>query len=146
MNSKKYTYSLDSLPQVAADIIRLMHDENIHIITLQGSIGAGKTSLVRTILQQLGVDQPVSSPTFSYINVYTIANGRKVYHFDLYRLSRLQQFYDAGFDEYLEDDQAIIFIEWPELLEKELHGNVCKLMIEYVSSDKREITFNSMRE
>lgn len=141
MNSKKCIYSLDSLPQVADDIIKLIQDNDIHTVTLEGSIGAGKTSLVRTVLQKMGVSQPVSSPTFSYINVYTLPSGKKVYHFDLYRLSGVQQFYDAGFDEYLEDETALVFIEWPELIEKELFGRVCFLKIEYVSSDKREIVY-----
>ena len=143
MISKKHTYSLDALPHIADDIIKLIKDEHIDIITLEGSIGAGKTSLVRTILQKMGVCQPVSSPTFSYINIYTLPNGKKVYHFDLYRLSRLQQFYDAGFDEYIEDKQALICIEWPALIEKELHGNICKLMIEYISAEEREITYTN---
>ena len=86
MISKKHTYSLDALPHIADDIIKLIKDEHIDIITLEGSIGAGKTSLVRTILQKMGVCQPVSSPTFSYINIYTLPNGKKVYHFDLYSI------------------------------------------------------------
>lgn len=142
MNSKKQIYSLDSLPQIADDIIALINNQNIHVITLEGSIGAGKTSLVRIMLQKMGVNQPVSSPTFSYINVYDLPEGKKVYHFDLYRLSGLQQFYDAGFDEYMQDENALILIEWPNLVEKELCGPVCKIYIEYISADQRELTYN----
>ena len=142
MNTKKQIYSLESLPQVADDIIKLIEDKHIHIVTLEGSIGAGKTSLVRTMLQKMGVAQPVSSPTFSYINVYDLPSGKKVYHFDLYRLSRLQQFYDAGFDEYMQDEQALIFIEWPAVLEKELQGKVCTIYIEYISADQRELRYD----
>ena len=141
MNVIKKTYSVECLPQIANDLLQLIEDQNIHIVTLEGSIGAGKTSLVRTVLQKMGVNQPVSSPTFSYINVYDLPSGRKVYHFDLYRFSRLQQFYDAGFDEYLQDEQALVLIEWPELIQKELYGAVCSIYIEYVAADKREITY-----
>ncbi len=141
MNTKKQIYDLEALPQIADDLIKLIHDENITIVTLEGSLGAGKTSLVRTMLQKMGVQQLVSSPTFSYINMYVLPNGKKVYHFDLYRLSRLQQFYDAGFDEYIEDQNAFILIEWPALIENELHGKICKVMIEYISADQREITY-----
>ena len=94
------------------------------------------------MLQKMGVAQPVSSPTFSYINVYDLPSGKKVYHFDLYRLSRLQQFYDAGFDEYMQDEQALIFIEWPAVLEKELQGKVCTIYIEYISADQRELRYD----
>ena len=118
MNIKKQIYSLENLPHIADQIVTFVIDQQIQIVTLEGSIGAGKTSLVRTVLQKMGVFQPVSSPTFSYINIYVLPSGRKVYHFDLYRLSRLQQFYDAGFDEYIEDQDAFILIEWPALIEK----------------------------
>ena len=142
MNIIKTTYSLEYLPHIADELMQFIKDQNIDIITLEGSIGAGKTSLVRTILQKMGVAQQVSSPTFSYINVYELPGGKKVYHFDLYRFSRLQQFYDAGFDEYLQDEQALICIEWPELIQKELCGVICSIYIEYVSADLREITYS----
>ena len=70
MNIKKQIYSLENLPHIADQIVTFVIDQQIQIVTLEGSIGAGKTSLVRTVLQKMGVFQPVSSPTFSYINIY----------------------------------------------------------------------------
>jgi len=139
MNPENIIYSLEALPQIARHIIKLIRDEHVHFITLEGSLGAGKTSLVRTILQEMGISGLIQSPTFSYVNMYTLPGGKKVYHFDLYRLSSLQQFYDAGFDEYMSDPDALIFIEWPGLIEQELFGIICKVMIEYKSADQREI-------
>ncbi len=87
-----------------------------HIFAFTGSLGAGKTTLVRSLLQACGVTGVISSPTFTYVNIYTNNHGQKFYHFDLYRITTVQEFIDAGFDEYLNDQQAYVFIEWPEVI------------------------------
>lgn len=97
------------LPEVARQII----DLSTHIILLNGDLGAGKTTLVTEIARQLGVEDPVTSPTFALVNEYRLGNGNPMYHFDFYRINDVQEAVDIGFEEYLEAD-AMVLIEWPD--------------------------------
>ncbi len=107
--------------------------------TFTGTLGAGKTTLVQEMLAQLGVQGPVQSPTYTYVSVYPLLDGRVVYHFDLYRLSSYQEFIQAGFDEYLYDDTALCFIEWPEIVSDALPARSAKITLQYASDEKRLI-------
>lgn len=82
------------------------------IITLNGDLGAGKTTLVREILRSLGLTGSIKSPTFTYVEPYTLDNI-DIYHFDLYRFSSPEEWFDMGFDEYF-INQHLCFIEWAE--------------------------------
>ena len=101
------------------------------IYTFTGSLGAGKTTLVQSMLRELGVQEAIQSPTYTYVCIYKASDGRVIYHFDLYRLNTLDQFSQAGFEEYLHDSNAICFIEWPEIIKPLLDKNVCQVTIEY---------------
>jgi tRNA threonylcarbamoyladenosine biosynthesis protein TsaE len=83
---------------------------------LVGPLGVGKTTIVATLLKNLGVVEPVTSPTFTYMNQYKTAGGIIVYHFDLYRLMSLEDFQQAGFEEYFGQPNSIVFVEWPEVI------------------------------
>lgn len=141
----KITFSQEQVPVIVQErIIPLL--DNVSIITLSGGLGAGKTTMVKEILKQMGVLAVVTSPTFSYVNSYAAKNGRIVHHFDLYRISSLDQFLALGFDEYLVAQGAINFIEWPAAIESLLtkdafKGKVCSLFFDYLSScgDVREL-------
>lgn len=109
------------------------------IITLTGSLGAGKTTLTSALLRHLGVQEPVISPTFTYVNIYHLADGRTVYHFDLYRLKNMQEFEQAGFFEYLYQPDSLVVIEWPEILLPVLKNKVCHVQISSVDQTKRQI-------
>lgn len=112
------------------------------IWTFTGTLGAGKTTLVQEMLTMLGVTGPIVSPTYTYVCIYRLADGRTVYHFDLYRLLTVEDFVLAGFDEYLNDENGLCFIEWPEIIENILpQKNVCRVTIEYADSEKRLISF-----
>lgn len=111
------------------------------IFTFSGSLGAGKTTLVQTILKELGIKEPVTSPTYTYVNVYR-HNGITFYHFDLYRLDSLDDFIQAGFDEYLYQPNSHCFIEWPEIIEDLIKKDVCKVVLEYDTQDSRFISVN----
>lgn len=104
--------------------------KNAHIYTFTGSLGAGKTTLVQAMLKELGVEGAIQSPTYTYVCVYKAVDGRKIYHFDLYRLNSLEEFSQAGFEEYLYDSNGICFIEWPEII-KPLLENACQVNLEY---------------
>lgn len=91
--------------------------KNNSILLFIGPLGAGKTTLIKELLNAYNVNELITSPTFNYVNVYRTKNGEKIYHFDLYRLSSLDEFLDLGFDEYFYED-ALILVEWPQVIEK----------------------------
>lgn len=134
-SEKEITYSLDEIDSVAAYLNELR--KNHAIFTFTGSLGAGKTTLIRTMLAAAGVSGPVTSPTFTYMHKYENAQGEVFYHFDLYRMKSLDEFMYAGFDEYLYVPGAVAFIEWPEIIMPLLKSGVCHCSIEYVGSERR---------
>jgi tRNA threonylcarbamoyladenosine biosynthesis protein TsaE len=85
---------------------------NGDVIVLNGNLGAGKTFFIKEVCRYFDV-KSVNSPTFALINEYT--GEKKIYHFDFYRINRLEELYDIGFEDYLNDDEAVIFIEWGDL-------------------------------
>ncbi len=130
-------YSLENLESTAGKLNELLSP--CGIITLTGPIGAGKTTLIRALLQAQGVTDMITSPTFSYMNVYTGKDNKRFVHFDLYRLDNLDQFIAAGFDEYLQQPGATVLIEWPEIIESLLVNMPhCHLLIDYLD-DKRKL-------
>ena len=82
------------------------------IVFLNGELGSGKTFFVKSICAEFGI-QNVTSPSFAIVNQYK--NSKKITHFDFYRIKKLEELYDIGIEDYLEDDESIIFIEWAEL-------------------------------
>ncbi|MFO7444995.1 MAG: tRNA (adenosine(37)-N6)-threonylcarbamoyltransferase complex ATPase subunit type 1 TsaE [Ignavibacteriaceae bacterium] len=85
------------------------------IIVLNGNLGSGKTFFIKKSLEKYGVNN-VSSPTFAIVNEY---NGKfKIYHFDFYRINKIRELFDIGFNDYINDEDAVIFIEWGELFKE----------------------------
>lgn len=111
----KATYTQALIPDVIQDYLMPFCRAG-NVITLQGALGAGKTTLVRELLRELGITEAITSPTYSYVNAYTTPDGLPIYHFDLYRLGEYSEFIEAGFDEYINDEEALCIIEWPEIL------------------------------
>ena len=103
--------SLSELPAVAIQIIQSFGERNV--IAFQGKMGAGKTTLIKSICEALGVTDTISSPTFSLVNEYQTAKKEKIYHFDFYRIKIIEEAYDMGFEDYIYS-KAFCFIEWPE--------------------------------
>jgi len=99
------------------------------LIFLQGELGAGKTTLVRGALQSLGITKPVKSPTYTIVETYNIAN-LTIQHFDLYRISNMEELELIGFRDYL-TGYSLIFIEWPEIVQNFLPKANCKIKIDY---------------
>jgi tRNA threonylcarbamoyladenosine biosynthesis protein TsaE len=81
-----------------------------------GAMGVGKTTLIKAVCQQLGVSEIVSSPTFSIINEYSLVGDQRVFHFDFYRLKKVEEVYDLGYEDYFYSG-SYCFVEWPEKLE-----------------------------
>ncbi len=114
------------------------------ILLLFGTLGAGKTALVKSIAEALGVKEEVTSPTFSLMNTYAVAPPyntiKKIVHIDTYRSNSPEEFLDIGIEEYLHDPEALICIEWPELLEDILAPlSTKKIYITQPSPGVREI-------
>lgn len=104
--------------------------KGVRIVCFYGSMGAGKTTLIKAICRVLGVEDNVASPTFALINEYRDRNNSPVYHFDFYRINKIEEVYDFGYEEYFYGDSGICLIEWPELIEDILPSeNVVKLSI-----------------
>lgn len=82
-------------------------------------MGAGKTSLIKAICKHLGIEDSISSPTFSIVNEYQSRNGQIIYHFDFYRIRKIEEVYDIGFEDYF-DSGNICLLEWPEKISKEI--------------------------
>ena len=135
---KRFIYTEKDLPLIISEILALM--KGISVITLEGSLGAGKTTFAKALLKKLGVQDGVLSPTFTYVNPYQGDNGLKVYHFDLYRLDSEEDFVDFGFGEYLYQDNSLALIEWPEVIDSLLKEGVLRLKFDYEGVDKRTLT------
>lgn len=101
------------------------------VFTFTGPLGAGKTTLVQSVLKACGVKEVIASPTFTYVNIYTNAQGQTFYHFDLYRITTVEEFLSLGFDEYLYQANSWAFIEWPEVIKSLLTHDVCHVDIDY---------------
>jgi len=133
---RKIIYGLAELPEVVKELSTFL--ARYHVLTLEGPLGAGKTTLVQELLRAAGVTEPVTSPTFAYLNTYEDGRGRKFYHFDLYRMGSLDEFLSAGFDEYLQADDVFVLIEWPAIVMSLLESGVCYATLDYHSEqDKR---------
>lgn len=132
-------YKLDNLSRVAESIIKAT--EGKHHFAFYGSMGAGKTTLIKAICQYLGVEEEVNSPTFSIINEYDGDNDI-IYHFDFYRINSPQEAIDFGVYDYF-DSGRICLMEWPECITDILPENVVRLNIDIVDNDTRRIVFNN---
>ena len=111
-----------------------------NILLLKGNLGAGKTTFSQFLLKELGSSDEISSPTYSIVNEYDTPKG-KVFHFDLYRLKSVEEAYDFGIEEYL-DNGYLSIIEWPEIYTDELEGYDFHEMIITNTESGREIDFN----
>ena len=98
------------------------------VFAFYGKMGAGKTTFIKAVCEELGVDDVITSPTFAIVNEYT-AQGAPVYHFDFYRIKKLEEVYDMGYEEYFYSG-SLCFIEWPELIESLLPDDAVRVSIE----------------
>ena len=103
-------------------------------------MGAGKTTFVKAVCEELGVDDVITSPTFSIVNEYrSEQTGELIYHFDFYRVKKIEEVYDMGFEDYFYSG-ALCFIEWPELCEEVLPDDTVKVSIKEEPDGSRTIT------
>ena len=104
-------------------------------------MGAGKTTFIKAVCEELGVDDVITSPTFAIVNEYrSDATGELIYHFDFYRIKKLDEVYDMGYEDYFYSG-ALCLIEWPELVEELLPGDALKVTIAEQGDGGRTVTF-----
>jgi tRNA threonylcarbamoyladenosine biosynthesis protein TsaE len=128
-------YKLEDLPKTAKKIIE---NSDHKLILFYGDMGLGKTTLIKELIKQLGVQEVASSPTFSIVNEYKSDKNETIFHFDFYRVNHEEEAYDIGLEEYLYSD-AWCFIEWPSVLENLLPLECVKLHLTKNEDNTRNI-------
>lgn len=131
--------SLDNIQEAARQFIAAMGDSTV--FAFYGKMGAGKTTFIKAICEYLGVTDVINSPTFAIVNEYRSENGELIYHFDFYRIKKLEEVYDMGYEDYFYSG-ALCFIEWPELVEELLPTDAIKVTIEETENDERIVSMN----
>ena len=118
---------------------------NHTVFAFYGKMGAGKTTFIKAICEELGVDDVITSPTFAIVNEYSLTSHlspltSKIFHFDFYRIKKLEEVYDMGFEDYFYSG-ALCLIEWPELIEEVLPEDAVKVSIQEKEDGSRAILF-----
>jgi tRNA threonylcarbamoyladenosine biosynthesis protein TsaE len=131
--------SLDELKDVAEAVVESLDGRNV--VAFCGAMGAGKTTLISAIMEHLGSEDTVTSPTFALVNQYGTAAGEAVYHFDFYRINRIEEVFDMGYEEYFYSGDLCL-IEWPELIEDLLPEDAMVVKIEVLSPTERRFSIN----
>ena len=127
---------LGDLDEAAEAILEELRGRKV--VAFYGQMGAGKTTLISEICAVLGVIDVVSSPTFALVNEYHTEEGESVFHFDFYRINRIEEAFDLGYEEYFFSN-SLVLIEWPEKVEQLLPEDTCRVRIEVTGETKREI-------
>ena len=131
--------SLDNIHGAARQFIAAMGDNTV--FAFYGKMGAGKTTFIKAVCECLGVTDVINSPTFAIVNEYRSESGELIYHFDFYRIKKLEEVYDMGYEDYFYSG-ALCFIEWPELVEELLPADAVKVSIEETANGERIVSMN----
>ena len=127
--------SPETIRESAKAFVEAMGDSTI--FAFYGSMGAGKTTFIKAICEEMGVEDVITSPTFAIVNEYRSAtSGELIYHFDFYRIKKQEEVYDMGYEDYIESG-AVCFMEWPELIEDLLPEDVVKVSIKQQKDGSR---------
>ena len=134
--------SIDTIRETAREFIN--HIGPHRVFAFYGKMGAGKTTFVKAICEELGVEDVITSPTFAIVNQYQASQSEPpvstIYHFDFYRIKRLEEVYDMGYEDYFYSD-ALCFIEWPELIEDLLPDDAVRVSISENADGTRTVSF-----
>lgn len=128
--------NLENIREAARAFIDAIGDHKV--FAFYGNMGAGKTTFVKAICEELGVEDVITSPTFAIINEYSSREG-VIYHFDFYRIKKLEEVYDMGYEDYFYSG-SLCFIEWPELIEELLPEDAVKVSIKENPDGSRTVT------
>ena len=124
---------IDSIQQIREAARQFISNIGQHtVFAFYGKMGAGKTTFIKAVCEELGVTDVITSPTFAIVNEYSLPDGerseRALYHFDFYRIKRIEEVYDMGYEDYFYSG-ALCFIEWPELIEELLPDDAVRISI-----------------
>ncbi|MEA3495385.1 MAG: tRNA (adenosine(37)-N6)-threonylcarbamoyltransferase complex ATPase subunit type 1 TsaE [Bacteroidota bacterium] len=123
--------NLDQLSEIATEILSNCKSKKI---AFYGNLGAGKTTFIKELCTQLGVNEIVNSPSFTILNEYS--GKQNIYHFDFYRIKNAEEIYELGYEEYFFSDEYV-FIEWAEKIDDMLPDFFTKIFIETTENSKR---------
>lgn len=144
MNDFRHTaHSVIGLAAISKSLISEMGNERI--FAFEGKMGAGKTTLIKSICEVLGVEDIVSSPTFSLVNVYNDKEGNNIYHFDFYRIKKLEEVFDIGYEEYFYSGDYCL-IEWPEMVKQVMPESYVLVSIEVDEAENRLISYKLINQ
>ena len=131
--------SIETIRETARDFIAAIKGKG-SCLAFYAPMGAGKTTFIKALCEELGVEDVITSPTFAIVNEYTDGEQQPVYHFDFYRIKKLEEVYDMGYEEYFYSG-ALCLIEWPELIEDVLPDDTVRVTIEEQADGSRLLTF-----
>ena len=132
--------SLDNIHEAAKQFITAMEDNTV--FAFYGKMGAGKTTFIKAICEELGVTDVINSPTFAIVNEYMRADGDPMYHFDFYRINRLSEAIEIGLYDYL-DSGCLCIMEWPENIEELLPEETLKVYFTINPDQSRTLTWQA---
>ncbi|MEN6619562.1 MAG: tRNA (adenosine(37)-N6)-threonylcarbamoyltransferase complex ATPase subunit type 1 TsaE [Rikenellaceae bacterium] len=138
MDNRIIIKNLKDIDRAAKEFLERKQDKTV--VALYGAMGAGKTTFTKAICKVLGVPDSVNSPTFTIINEYRTKENKPVFHFDFYRINKIEEAFDIGFEEFV-DSGYLCLIEWPEKIEQILPDNCLKVQISVLDDESREVSF-----
>lgn len=131
--------NIDSIREAARQFVAATGENTV--FAFYGKMGAGKTTFIKAVCEELGVEDVITSPTFAIVNEYrSDTTGELIYHFDFYRIKKIEEVYDMGYEDYFYSG-ALCFIEWPELIEELLPEEAVKVTIEENAGGSRIVRF-----
>lgn len=129
--------SLEQIDEAAIEFIKTMGDNTV--FAFHGDMGAGKTTFIKAICENLGVSDTINSPTFAIINEYRSDSAELIYHFDFYRIKNEEEAFDFGYEDYFFSG-SLCFIEWPERIESLLPRDTVHVTINVSEDNSRKVT------
>lgn len=130
--------SLEEMGTAAKQFVLAMGEKKV--FAFYGKMGAGKTTFIKAVCEELGVKDVINSPTFAIVNEYVDGQGEPIYHFDFYRIKKEQEVLDIGYEDYVYSGY-VCFMEWPELIENLLPDDTVRVVIEEEMDGSRKILF-----